>query len=116
MNSSTPASPRLARINQALLSELSQLLLTEVADKSLRWTQLTKVVASKDLSTAKVYFLVADPKLSHEKILKKLKRASNWFRFELARRMELRVTPELKFFYDDQLEKAQELTDLLNKL
>lgn len=116
MTHSKSASPRLARINQAILHELSQLLLTEVEDKTLRLTQLTRVIASKDLASAKVYFLVTEPTQSPDKILKKLRNAASWFRFELAKRMELRVTPELKFFYDEQQQKAQQLTTLLNKL
>lgn len=109
-------SPRLQRINEAILHSLCQLLLTKVEDKSLRLIQLTKVTVSKDLSLAKVYFLVTDPEQDPTLMLKKLRKVASWFRFELAQTMELRVTPELKFFYDDQHEKVEHLLTLLSKI
>jgi ribosome-binding factor A len=112
----TPVSPRSERIGQAIVQQLSHLMLTEVQDKSLRFVQLTKVIVTKDMGSAKVYFLVADPNKSKEKILKKLNKAASWFRFELAKRMELRVTPELKFYFDERHEKAQQILTLLNKI
>lgn len=116
MTTHQPVSLRLSRINQAIMHELSHLLITDVEDKNLRMVQLTKVIASKDLGSAKVYFLIADPEQDLKTVLQHLRKAAAWFRCELAKRMELRVTPELKFYYDEQSLKTQRLVTLLNKI
>lgn len=116
MTTNTPVSPRLEKIGQAIMHELSQLLIREVEDKALKLVQLTKVIVTKDLKQAKVYFVIADPSKDLATTLKHFKRAAPWFRCEIAKRMELRVTPELKFFYDESREKVQQILTLLNKI
>lgn len=116
MNTITPVSPRLEKIGQAIMHELSQLLIRDVEDKALKLVQLTKVIVTKDLKQAKVYFVLADPAKDLTAALKSFKKAAPWFRCELAKRMELRVTPELKFFYDESREKVQQILALLNKI
>lgn len=116
MTTIKPASPRLERVGQSIMHELSQLLIRDVEDKALKLVQLTKVIVTKDLKQAKVYFVSADPAQDLTAILKGFKRAAPWLRCELAKRMELRVTPELKFFYDESREKVQQILTLLNKI
>ncbi len=112
----TPVSPRLERVGQAIMHELSQLLIRDVEDKALKLVQLTRVITTKDLKQAKVYFVLANPDSDLTEVLKRFKKAAPWFRCELAKRMELRVTPELKFFYDESREKVQQILTLLNKI
>ena len=116
MTTTAPVSPRLERVGQAIMHELSQLLITHVEDKTLKLVQLTRVIVTKDLKQAKVYFVSADPTQEQAQILKRFKKAAPWFRCEIAKRMELRVTPELKFFYDESREKVQQILTLLNKI
>lgn len=111
-----PVSPRLERVGQAIMHELSQLLIRDVEDKVLKLVQLTRVIVTKDLKQAKVYFVIAVPDQDQAQVLKQFKKAAPWFRCELAKRMELRVTPELKFFYDESREKVQQILTLLNKI
>ncbi len=49
-------------------------------------------------------------------VQKRLDDVTKTIRFELAARMNQKYVPEIKFEYDDTLERAQRIDDLLNKL
>ena len=49
-------------------------------------------------------------------VQKRLDDATKTIRFELAARMNQKYVPEIKFEYDDTLERAQRIDDLLNNL
>ena len=49
-------------------------------------------------------------------VQKKLDDATKTIRYELAARMNQKYVPEIKFEYDDTLERAQRIDDLLNNL
>ena len=76
---------------------------------------ITDVKVSNDLSYAKVYFTVLD----QNKInltLKGLKEASGFIRHELRNRVDIRQIPELEFVYDESLEEAKKIEDIIDKL
>ena len=49
-------------------------------------------------------------------VQKKLDEITRTVRFELAKRMDQKYVPDIKFQYDDTLEKAQRIDELLNNL
>ena len=49
-------------------------------------------------------------------VQKKLDDATKTIRFELAARMNQKYVPEIQFVYDDTLERAQRIDELLNNL
>ncbi len=49
-------------------------------------------------------------------VQKRLDDATKTIRFELATRMNQKYVPEIKFEYDDTLERAQRIDELLNNL
>ena len=49
-------------------------------------------------------------------VQKRLDDATKTIRFELAARMNQKYVPEIKFEYDDTLDRAARIDDLLNKL
>lgn len=51
-----------------------------------------------------------------EMVQKRLDDITKTVRFELAARMNQKYVPEIKFEYDDTLERAQRIDDLLNNL
>ena len=75
---------------------------------------ISTVRVSRDLSHAKVYFTVfnADPHQTEEM----LNGAAHHFRFELARAMVLRVTPELHFVYDKSIDYGNRLSRLIDEV
>ena len=49
-------------------------------------------------------------------LLAGLERGKGFFRSRIAKRLQLRYTPDLRFYVDDQLEQAVAMTSLLNSL
>lgn len=49
-------------------------------------------------------------------VQKRLDEANKMIRFELAKRMDQRYVPDIRFAYDDTLEKAQRIDELLGQI
>jgi ribosome-binding factor A len=109
-------STRLDRINTAIAHEVGELLRTKIEDKRLKHAQINHAVVSKDLSYAKIYFTVDDASHDVKVLARLLNNAAKLFRHHLARTLDLRVTPEVKFYYDEQSAKTSHLLDLISKL
>ena len=77
---------------------------------------VTKVRITEDLSIAKVYLSIF-PVNDTEKLLKKIKEKTTFFRNILAKkiRYQIRVIPELHYFIDDSADYADEINRLLKE-
>lgn len=103
------------RINQEVQKELSVLIARELKDP--RVNPMTSVVAvevAPDLKTAKVYISVLGDADSQKATLAGLKSAAPFLRGELARRINLRNTPELKFIGDQSIEYGVNMSKLID--
>lgn len=71
-------------------------------------------VVTKDLKFAKIYYgvLAGDP----AEVQKGLKSAAGFIRRELALRLNLRMTPELSFVYDDSAENGANIARILKEI
>ena len=106
---------KIERISDALIEQISYILANKVKNQDINFVTITDVKVSGDLSYAKVYFTVLD----NSKIditLKALKEASGFIRHELRERVDIRQIPELTFVYDESIEEAQKIEDIIDKL
>ena len=95
--------------------ELSELLRREVRDPRVGMVTLTSVDVSPDFSHAKVLFTCLDP--AHvEEAGRGLQRAAGFLRSQLARRLKLYSTPELRFEYDESIERGDRLHRLIDSV
>lgn len=76
---------------------------------------VTAVNVSGDLSIASVYVDVFG-ETPRERVLKGLRASAARVRGELGRQIELRKTPELRFFIDDSIEKGNRVEQILHDL
>ncbi|HVY53124.1 MAG TPA: 30S ribosome-binding factor RbfA [Gammaproteobacteria bacterium] len=109
-----PKDFRMQRIAGLMRTTLSELLLQE-REKRFNEVVITRVIVSRDLASAKIYvsFITdVDPK----EMVDALNHDAKTFRYHLANTIKLRVTPELRFYYDDSHVKGQRITDLLNEV
>ena len=93
--------------------ELSALLQRELRDPRVGMVTITSVDVSPDLSHAKVFFTT----LSKEDLgatEQGLKRAAGFLRTQLARRIKLYTMPELRFVYDESVERGDRLSRLID--
>lgn len=74
---------------------------------------LTSVNISPDLSFAKIYVSVL-PEDKAEATLTALNAAAKNLRYELAHAVKLRITPEIRFIYDDSSVRGQRISLLIN--
>jgi len=104
---------RMQRIGDEIQRELAQLLLTKTNDPRLHHLSVTAVSVSPDMANATILISALDE--THVKeTLKTLNSASGFFRRELARSLNLRVTPRLKFSYDKSILHANRLVSLID--
>lgn len=103
------------RVNDAVKQEMAQIL-RDVKDPRIAGAlvSITGAEVTKDLKFAKIYFSVlGDDK---NEVLKALKNATGFFRSELAKRINLRITPELMFEYDGSIEYGANISKILSTL
>jgi ribosome-binding factor A len=114
---STGPSQRQLRVGEEIRHALAEILLrTEFHDPALAKAHLTisEVRMSPDLKHAMVFLT----KLGNEDVtplLPALRRVAPFLRAQVAPRLGLRVTPELKFLPDEALEQATRINKLLHK-
>ena len=93
------------RINSEVQREMSQIIREEIKDP--RVHPLTSVMAAEvttDLKYAKIYISVFGSEEEKEKTMEGLKKSASFARKQLARRMNLRNTPEITFVLDESIE------------
>ena len=108
--------PRLGRIDEEYRKELSQIISYELKNPNITGLiSVTKVKVTNDLKYAKVYVSILNSKNVKE-TLAGLKKSSGFLRSELAKRINLRNTPELVFELDESLEYGAKIDSILNDI
>lgn len=106
--------PRSRRVADEIQRELAGLIRLELKDPRVGLITLTGVEVTNDLEHAKV-FVTALGASDHEATLAVLRRASGFLRSQLARRMKLRLVPQLTFAYDESVERGMHLSQLIDQ-
>ena len=121
---------RLSRINDLVHQQLMEILRRESNDPRLNKLNITGVEVSRDLGVAKIFytddlsselinnnFNKQSKSVSKSILLQKsLEKASGFLRRELARRCDLRKTPELRFIYDKSINQGSKIESLLKSV
>lgn len=108
---------KIERINHMIMEEVSKILMLEVKDERFKFVTVTDCDTSNDLSYCKIYVTVLEQE-KRDETLKALNNASGFIRGELAKRIEIRNIPELKFIYDESVfygEKIDKIIDEINE-
>lgn len=107
---------RRGRINEELVRELSSII-REVKDPrvSNALISITAADVTADMKYAKVYFSCIG-QTNKAEVKKGLESASGFIRKQVALRLNLRQTPELKFFPDDSIEYGANINRLLKQV
>ena len=106
-----------SRVNSEVQREIAELIRSEIKDPRISpMTSVTKVDVTTDLKYCKVYISVFGDESSKEDTLAGLKKASGFIRSQLAKRINLRNTPELTFIYDDSMEYGMYMSNLIDKV
>jgi ribosome-binding factor A len=107
------SSGRPQKLGDLIQQELAQLIARELRDPRVGMITITAVDVSPDISHAKVLYTTLDA--AHvEEAGKGLKRAAGFLRSQLAKRIKLYTTPELRFEYDESVERGDRLSRLID--
>lgn len=110
-------STRMLKISRLIQKELAEYFRGAGTDLTLgSLISVTVVRVSPDLGMARVYLSIFPSEKAPE-VVKVLGENAKTIRFELGRKIakQVRHIPELKFFFDDSLDYAQRIDDLLKK-
>jgi ribosome-binding factor A len=110
-----PEGRRPERVAEAVLRELSGLLVRDLRDPRLRGITLTAVRMDDDLRHGRVYFSHLEGSVRAPAAIAGFRSASGFIRRELGKSLGLRYTPELDFEFDPGLERAARIDALLKQ-
>ena len=105
------------RINGEVQRELSNIIRGEIKDP--RINPLTSVVAvevAPDIKTCKAYISVLGDEESQAKTLAGLKSAEGFIRSKLAKTVNLRNTPEIRFVLDQSIEYGVKMSKMIDEV
>ena len=105
---------KLLRIQRLIMKNISEIIQFEIKDPHLGFVSIPEVKVSNDLSYAKVYVTFLNEKDAKEG-MKVLEKSKGFIRSELAKRMDTRRVPEIRFVLDEGFKKEQRITELSNK-
>jgi ribosome-binding factor A len=103
---------RTDRVGAELRRELGLLVHSAVRDHGLPSVSVSDVEVTRDLDWATVWVTALMPEQSLQAV-KALNELKVEFRRELSRSMRLRRVPELRFKYDDSVDKGERIEQLL---
>lgn len=109
-------SQRTDRVGQQVHEVLASLLLFEVADPRLKQVQLTGVDVTPDLKFADVHYVVIDredPEPDAD-VKRALEGSGRFLRKMLGDRLTMKHTPELRFHYDESIERGRRIEAILD--
>ena len=105
------------RINGEVKKELSRLISQEVKDPRISpWTTVTEVEVAPDLKSAKVYISVLGSEEEAAETKAGLKSAAPYLRSALAKTVNLRNTPELRFIMDQSIEYSIRMSQMIDEV
>ena len=106
---------RVRRVQTQILHELAQLLCTDLKDPRIQGVVPTAIDLAPDYTHANIYYvaLVNQP---CDTIQQVLEGASGYFRSQLSKKMRLFSVPQLRFIYDDSIERGATIDRLLDNI
>ncbi len=109
---------RIARINDEILMEVANIIRSEIKDPRVSdiMVSVIRVDTTSDLKYCKIFVSILGTDKVKDEALKGLKQSSGFIRKQIAQRINLRATPEIKFLLDDSLEYSIKMNSLMKQV
>ena len=105
------------RVNTEVQRELSNILRGGIKDPRVApWTSVTAVEVAPDLKTSKAYISVLGDEKAQADTLAGLQNAEGYIRRELARTLNMRNTPEIRFVLDQSIEYGVNMSKKIDEV
>ena len=108
-------SERMRRVNESLRKVLAEGV-ERLGDPSIGFVTVTAVRATSDFSQATVYVSVLGSDKRRERSLRALERAHGVLQQRVAHELRLRRTPQLIFHYDENVDRALRVSELIDQV
>ena len=106
---------RVERVEKIIERELASILF-DSSNNKLKFVSITKVALTSDSSLATVYYTVLGNEGEIESTKEDLEKSKGYLRSSLAKKLDLRKTPDLRFKYDESLAYGNRITQILDNL
>ena len=110
------ADSRVQRVADQLQRELAEIIRLELKDPRAGLITVTGLDLTSDFAYAKVFVSVFGEAEAQQASLAVLRRASGFLRSQLARRISIHQTPQLRFLLDESIERGSRVLDILDEL
>ena len=107
---------RSEKVSEEIKHKISKVLTKDLAGLGLGLITVTNVVTSKDLRVAKVYLSFLGNEKPAEECITKVNFRKKDIRMHLSSNLYLKYMPELFFYYDDRVEYANRIEELIKKM
>ena len=105
------------RVNTEVQHELSNIIRGGLKDPRVApWTSVVAAEVAPDLKTCKAYISVLGDEKSQKDTITGLKSAEGYIRRQLARTVNLRNTPEIRFILDQSIEYGINMSKLIDEV
>lgn len=102
------------RVRKTLMKEIADILQKDV--KTPGMVSVLDVEVAHDNSFAKVFYSVFGSEEQKEKTIEIVEKHTSKIRYEIGKRIRLRLTPELRFVFDDSIERGSKVQEIINKI
>jgi len=110
------ANPRtIARLQARIQERAATALEFELKDPRGGFITVSRVELSSDLSSGKIFYSVLGSAADKSKVAHMLESAAGFLQRQIARGLDLRRMPHLRWIYDESIEAAARLDDLIGK-
>ena len=105
------------RINEEVMRELSNIIRGDIKDPRIHpMTSVVAVEVAPDLKTCKAYISVLGDEKAQKDTLEGLKSAEGYARTKLAKNVNLRNTPEVRFILDQSIEYGVNMSKKIDEI
>jgi ribosome-binding factor A len=109
------ADGRVQRVADQLQRELAEIIRLELKDPRAGLITVTGLDLTTDFAYAKVFVSVFGDADAQQASLATLRRAAGFLRSQLARRISIHQTPQLRFTLDESIERGSRLSALIDR-
>lgn len=106
---------RSERIADQIHKDIVGILRYKVKDPRINWVTINEVEVSKDNTLAKIYWTVLQVE-NRLQVEKALEAAKGFIRSELSHGFKTYTIPQLKFIYDESMERGSKILGILNQV
>ena len=107
---------RSERMSDEIRSILGGIFISEIQIQDSGLLTVSKVEVTSDLRLAKIFISLLSSKKTPEEVIDYLKHNRKVIRYHLGNKLNAKFVPDLRFYYDDSLKKAEKIGTLLNKI